>query len=446
MSASHTDTDTCSLQAMHNHRANLQALLDDAGSDDGEAAKDIADDHKQDAAELLHSANPLIAADCKGIVTEDFASQFNLSTITQQMTLLTSQWMGEGTLQMRICKYAIGLFCRDLVCEIVAGTFRAIIDKTKARRDRILGWVRMSRNLNRIDHLLNPLSRIPASLETKIMARQEKRGQQDGTKRLDHTTSIHRERCMDRSNIPNSNRAPVNSQQCADQKEMKIIASFVNSGCAEIKHCAPTKNLPTQPLLERPAHGHDRDSPFQLTSPQTSPNTVQAQPERKKMPRNLAITFSTYMRGSGRPENKRKIVAPRASSMLAMRKNPGKSPLPNAESIQLSYNRPDCSNEGPRLPRVHSAKREKENLRSASAEPSNTLSAIPDILKVRYRENARQVAQHLNVTEFKTLFPVVPTVICCVLICFTEIVLKKPSAFSTAAEASSPTSQETPRK
>jgi len=337
---------------------------------------------------------------------------------------------------MRICKYAIGLFCRDLVCEIVAGTFKAIIDKTKARRDRIHGWVRMSRNLIRIDHLLNPPSRIPASLEARNMVRREKRGQQDATKRQDHTTSIHGKRGMDRSNIPKSNGAPVNSQKRADQKEMKIIASFVNSGFAESERCAPTN----------PTHFHDRDSPFQLTSPQTSPNTMQAQPERRKMPRNLASTFSTYMRGSGRPENKRKIVDPRASSMLAMRKNPGKSPLPDAECIQHSYNRPDCSNEGPRLPRVHSAKREKENLRSASAEPSNTLSAIPDILKVRYRENARQVAQHLNVTEFKILFPVVPTVTCCVLICFTEIVLKKPSAFSTAAESSSPTSQETPRK
>jgi len=45
---------------------NSQALTTDkmTRSDDGEAAKDIAEDHKQD----VHSANPLIAADCKDIL------------------------------------------------------------------------------------------------------------------------------------------------------------------------------------------------------------------------------------------------------------------------------------------------------------------------------------------------------------------------------------------
>eukprot|EP00802_Teleaulax_amphioxeia_P008421 Tamp_08430.p1 GENE.Tamp_08430~~Tamp_08430.p1 ORF type:complete len:503 (+),score=56.16 Tamp_08430:54-1511(+) len=415
-----TDTRTISLLAVQEHGANLQALLLDSSDDEPgfDGAEDAVSPARASAAPRATGAKDTAAqehggpgeataaesigqsreggADAVDVTTTDGCSvrlpRLEPSTIAEQVKLLTGQWMVEGTMHSKICKYGISLFVRDIVHGIVDGAFQALDDQDRARRELRVRWVRLSRELCRIDGLLNPPSRLPGALEARVAARKE-RLQQEEARRPRHGSDsaepsgkqkprarsgeTHELRPLfpsafesgtDRSRSKNRD-PPGNSQRRAEEKQMKIMAQYLQN-CDVLKEDAL--------LVSSPDLQH---RPWVQDSGPTMPKRT-AQELLPRVPKVLDSVVSTYMRGSGRPaKNKRRqrthALPPRATSMQDRHKNT--SVLEPAHSMQHPQELlgPDLG-QTVRLPRLSS---NKENRRCASAEPASRMHDIPCITK-----------------------------------------------------------------
>ena len=422
-----------SLLAVQEHGANLQALLLDSSDDEPgfDGAEDAVSPARASAAPRATGAKDTAAqehggpgeataaesigrsreggAEAVDVTTTDGCSvrlpRLEPSTIAEQVKLLTGQWMVEGTMHSKICKYGISLFVRDIVHGIVDGAFQALDDQDRARRELRVRWVRLSRELCRIDGLLNPPSRLPGALEARVAARKE-RLQQEEARRPRHGSDsaepsgkqkprarsgeTHELRPLfpsafesgtDRSRSKNRD-PPGNSQRRAEEKQMKIMAQYLQN-CDVLKEDALLVSSPPACDLQH--------RPWVQDSGPTMPKRT-AQELLPRVPKVLDSVVSTYMRGSGRPaKNKRRqgthALPPRATSMQDRHKNT--SVLEPAHSMQHPQELlgPDLG-QTVRLPRLSS---NKENRRCASAEPASRMHDIPCITKVSGTEELSRV-------------------------------------------------------
>jgi len=379
---------------MQNQAAGLHALLeseDEEGEDRGDGSRKTAasptarpeDASLREKQEEVVEANLDAASDAPKRAPPDEATERRLDshTITQQLELLTAQWMRPGTMQETICKYGIKLFCQDLIMSMVDGSMVVLEEKEGLMRKRQVRWVKIARELCRIDHLAHPPSRIPSSLDARMAARKERREKReerqrpqipvaDGTLGGSHPTgpstgstlstvaSSRREMDDERAILRKNCEPPGgNLQRRADQRQMKILVQFIS----QTSRFVPMEE--TGAPLKRMAPAH-------------------ALKEMPRMPKSLESTYSTYMRASHRQKRARQSgfqkLPPRAGSMLASR-TCDKTLSPTESGQTVSKNKQD---DRVHLPSVKAAELGKENRRSTSAEPAiRTWSDVPDINK-----------------------------------------------------------------
>lgn len=304
-------------------------------------------------------------------------------TITQQLELLTAQWMRPGTMQETICKYGIKLFCRDLVMSTVDASIVMLEEKEEMMRRRQVRWVKMARELGRIDGLTHPPSRIPSSLDARMAARKERRdkrekecqrplGVADGTwggskgSTCSTVASSRRETDSEREMRRKNCEPPGgNLQRRADQRQTKILEQFIIHVASE-----------SVPMEETAA-------PFTRIARMPPARALKELP---RMPKSLESTYSTYMRASQRQKRARQHkLPPRAGSMLDSRtcdKTPSPESGQRAKAESGQTVRRSKQVDHLHLPSVKTAEHGKENRRSTSAEPGmRTWSDAPDITK-----------------------------------------------------------------
>lgn len=352
------------------------------------------------------------------------------STIAEQVKLLTGQWMVEGTMQAKICQYGTRLQVRDIVYGIVDEAVQAHTQQERARREVRVRWVRLSRERCRIDQLLNPPTR-PGALEARFAARKERLKQEECVsdrasrqcprmcvrqqagsvsagplskqKARPHCGEMKelRSRCPPsdfESGFDRSHRKirdpPGNSLRRAEQKQKKIMAQY-SQRCDDVEDVARPGDMHRQVTLWV-ASPDAIDLNLRRQANHGAP-TLPKQAATELLPRIPKILDSvvwTYMRGSGRPaKNKQRqgalqktngglpALPSRAASMQDRHKND--SVLESAHPMQhpQEVHRADCG-QTVQLPRVRTAEGNKENRRSASAEPASRMHDIPAIIKV----------------------------------------------------------------
>jgi hypothetical protein len=432
-----------SLLAVQEHGANLQALLlessdDEAGLDgaddpiilpaNGSAARPEATGAVDDAwqgtrtdheeagvADAQDNRGGGDAVDATTPLRDTRVERMDSSTITEQVKLLTGQWMVEGTMQAKICQYGVRLNVRDIVYGIVEEAHQAHTQQERARREVCVRWVRLSRERCRIEQLLNPPSRLPSALEARVAARKERLHQEESRRQQPGSVSAGplskqkaRPHCGEtkelRSLCPpltfesgfdrghhKIRDPPGNSQRRAEQKQNKIMAQY-SQRCDYVEDVASgdMHRQGTRWVASREASDLSRQA-------KDGTPTLPKQAATELLPRVPEILDSvvwTYMRGSGRPaKNKRRQGALQET-------NGGLPALPSrAASMQGRHNDSVLESAHPmlhpqevrradggqtvQLPRVRTAECNKENRRSVSAGPANLMHDIPAIIKVR---------------------------------------------------------------
>ena len=430
-----------SLLAVQEHGANLQALLlessdDEAGLDGAEdaiispangsvtrpEATGAVDDawqgtrtDQKEAGVEEDSRGGGDAVDATTPLRDTHVQRMDSSTIAEQVKLLTGQWMVEGTMQAKICQYGTRLQVRDIVYGIVDEALQAHTQQERARREVRVRWVRLSRERCRIEQLLNPPSRLPGALEARVAARKERLQQEESRRQQPGSVSAGpmsnqkaRPHCGEtkelrslcpplafESGLDRTHRKirdpPGNSQRRAEQKQNKIMAQY-----SQRRDYVEDVDMHRQGTLWV-ASPEASDLNLSRQAKDSAP-TLPKQAATQLLPRVPEILDSvvwTYMRGSLRPaKNKRRQGALhktngglpalpwRAASMQGRHNND--SVLESAHPMQHP---PELhmgdGGQTVQLPRVRTAEGNKENRRSASAEPASRMHDIPAIIKVR---------------------------------------------------------------
>ena len=369
---------------MQQQAAELQALLE-SSDDDSEETGAVRNEVVSDAFCAKLDGNG--KRDARPIYTPE-GHHLDPQSIAEQIDLLTDKWMLPGTMQESICKYGIKLFCKDVVSSIVESTFVVLDETNRLRREKEVRWVKLARELCRIDHLMNPPSRIPASLNARMMARKQRRGQQqEEVKRSqieqDGTISTKKNAARDKA-------AELNKRRTDDRTKFERLDTLKKSG-------APVGNLAARAHQRQIKIMQEYIQDF-TPPPQTedklqlmriAPMQILREPPR--MPKSLESTYATYARSSRRPKRSTKSGAPRpprSDSVLAtIERNFGTTLSPDVDN-PLSKTAQPHGNQMVRLPRLNTGEQGKENRmsasrsRSASADPGiRTYSDVPSITK-----------------------------------------------------------------
>lgn len=303
-------------------------------------------------------------------------------SIAEQIDLLTDKWMLPGTMQESICKYGIKLFCKDVVSSIVESTFVVLDETIRLRREKEVRWVKLARELCRIDHLMNPPSRIPASLNARMMARKLRRRQQE--EEVNFRSQIEQEGTIStKKNAARNKAADLNKRGTDDRTKLERLDTLKKCGVpvgnlAARAHQRQIKIM--QEYIQDFTPPPQTEDKFQLT--RITPMQILREPPR--MPKSLESTYATYARSSRRPKRSTKSGVPRpprSDSMLAtIERNFGTTSSPDVDN-PLSKTAQAHGDQIVRLPRLNTGEQGKEN-RSASADPGiRTYSDVPSITK-----------------------------------------------------------------